>query len=267
VSAPDTRRSEPDRKRNSYLHPPTGRPYANQKLRRVWVDACEAAGVEYVPLYHATKHTAFTALRDAGASRDEVQALARHRDPRTTDVYDLDDDQRRKRALSALEELEERGRQTGVKGNRVAKLPKSAKSRRSPPGKDVGRQGLEPWTLGLKERTGGSGFLFDVGMLRTCRLREMRPDGARSNESPTESPQSTAASAGGCEVCHSAVPRLDRATTLPLQTPGSFNRLPVDGIPSYRTHQKRVLISLHVSRAQSEGVVRRNGTGPPGTRL
>jgi hypothetical protein len=128
------------------------RPYSNHKLRDRWIAGCEAAEVEYVPLYRATKHTTFTALREAGVSRDEVQALARHRDPRTTDVYDLDDDQRRKRALSTLEDLEQRGRQSGVRGKRVAKLRKSAKPRRSPPGKRVGRQGLEPWTLGLKER-------------------------------------------------------------------------------------------------------------------
>jgi integrase len=48
------------------------------------------------------KNTTLTALREAEVSRDEVQALARHRDPRTTDVYDLTDDQRRKRALSTL---------------------------------------------------------------------------------------------------------------------------------------------------------------------
>jgi hypothetical protein len=80
--------------------------------------------VKYVPLYRATKHTTFTALREAGVSRDEVQAPARHRDPRTTDIYDLDDDQRRERALSTLEELEQRGRQSGVRGKRVAKLRK-----------------------------------------------------------------------------------------------------------------------------------------------
>ena len=45
--------------------------------------------------------------------------------------------------------------------------PESAEIR-NPANSLVGRQGLEPWTLGLKERSGGSGFLFDVGMLRTC---------------------------------------------------------------------------------------------------
>jgi len=87
-----------------------------------------SADGSHVPLYRATKHTTFTALREAGVSRDEVQALARHRDPRTTDIYDLDDDQRRQRALASLDRLEARGRQTGDRGKRVAKLRKSAKS-------------------------------------------------------------------------------------------------------------------------------------------
>ncbi len=102
--------------------PRTGRPYSSHKLREVWIAACEAAEVEYVPLYRATKHTTFTALREAGVSRDEVQALARHRDPRTTDIYDLDDDQRRRRALASLDRLEARGRQTG---DRFPALPAS----------------------------------------------------------------------------------------------------------------------------------------------
>ena len=107
--------------------------------------------MEYVPLYRATKHTTFTALREAGVSRDEVQALARHRDPRTTDIYDLDDDQRRQRALASLDQLEARGRQTGDRGKRVAKLRKSAKLRRSPPGKLAPREGIEPPTRCLEE--------------------------------------------------------------------------------------------------------------------
>ena len=79
------------------------------------------------------KHTTFTALREAGVSRDDVQALARHRDPRTTEIYDLDDDQRRRRALSSLEELERNGRQTGARGFRDPRSRKaldSLKSRR-----------------------------------------------------------------------------------------------------------------------------------------
>ncbi len=127
-----------------FPNPRTGRPYSSHKLREVWIAACEAAEVEYVPLYRAMKHTTFTALREAGVSRDEVQALARHRDPRTTDIYDLDDDQRRRRALASLDQLEARGRQTGDRGKRVAKLRKSAESRRSPPGKVAPRGGIEP---------------------------------------------------------------------------------------------------------------------------
>ena len=97
-----------------FPNPRTGQPYSNQKLRDLWVDACADAEVDYIPLYRATKHTTLTALREAGVTRDEVQALARHRDPRTVEVYDLTDDQRRKRALSSLEKLEQLGRQTGV---------------------------------------------------------------------------------------------------------------------------------------------------------
>jgi integrase len=74
-----------------FPNPRTGRPYSSHKLREMWIAACEAAEAEYVPLYRATKHTTLTALRESGVSRDDVQALARHRDPRTTDIYDLDD--------------------------------------------------------------------------------------------------------------------------------------------------------------------------------
>jgi hypothetical protein len=58
-----------------FPNPRTGRPYSSHKLRELWIAACEAAEVEYVPIDRATKHTAFTALREAGVSRDEVQAL------------------------------------------------------------------------------------------------------------------------------------------------------------------------------------------------
>ena len=119
----------------------------------MWVDGCSDAKVDYVPLYRATKRTTFTALREAGVSRDEVQALARHRDPRTVEVYDLTSDQRRKRALDSLDELEQRGQQSDNRRKRVAKLRKSPDSLKSPREKVVGRQGLEPWTLGLKART------------------------------------------------------------------------------------------------------------------
>ena len=98
------------------------------------------------------KHTTFTALREAGVSRDDVQALARHRDPRTTEIYDLDDAQRRRRALSSLEELERTGRQTGAKGSRDPRPRKPPDPLKSSREKLVGRQGLEPWTLGLKAR-------------------------------------------------------------------------------------------------------------------
>ena len=60
-------------------------------------------------------------------SRSLLNSL-RHRDPRTVEFYDLTGDQRRKRALNSLEELEQRGRQTSARRKRVAKLRKSPDS-------------------------------------------------------------------------------------------------------------------------------------------
>ncbi|HEX5064692.1 MAG TPA: site-specific integrase, partial [Myxococcota bacterium] len=108
-----------------FANPRTDKPYSANRLRQLWIAACDAAEVDYVPLYRATKHSTFTALREAGVSRDDVQALARHTDPRTTDQYDLVQDRRRRRALDGLAELERRGRQTGARKKRVAELRKS----------------------------------------------------------------------------------------------------------------------------------------------
>ena len=82
-----------------------------------------------------------------------LRALARHRDPRTTDrFYDLDDDQRRRSAMRRFQEIQPDGRQMGDTRKRDTQPRNCAKSRRSPPRRRVGRQGLEPWTIGLKER-------------------------------------------------------------------------------------------------------------------
>jgi len=89
--------------------------------------------------------------RQSGATSYEVEALARHRDPRTTRIYDLTNDKRRKSALDKFDEPK-RGAQTRARLKRVTKLRKSPDSLKSRRAKDVGRQGLEPWTLGLKGR-------------------------------------------------------------------------------------------------------------------
>jgi len=136
-----------------FAHPRTGNPYSSGALRKLWTAACAFAEVEYIPLYRAMKHTTLTALREAGASIDDVRALARHRDPRTTDIYDLDDDQRRRRALASLDRLEERGRQTGDRTQRGSKSRKPAKLLTSRPGSMVGVVGFEPTTL-TSQRSG-----------------------------------------------------------------------------------------------------------------
>ena len=89
------------------------------------------------------KHTTFTALREAGVSRDDIQALARHRDPGTTDIYDLSAEARRGRALDALDQLE-RGRQTGDRTQQSSKTRKPVKLLDSRPGSMVGVVGFEP---------------------------------------------------------------------------------------------------------------------------
>ena len=70
-----------------------------------------------MPPYHATKHSSLTALVESGVAKEDVRALARHRDERTTDRYLLEDDARRRRAMERLEELEQgaAGRQAGDK--------------------------------------------------------------------------------------------------------------------------------------------------------
>jgi integrase len=148
---PEARRFQPDAP--LFAHPRTSNPYSAGVLRELWQDACDAADVTYIPLYRAMKHTTFTALREAGVPRDEVQALARHRDPRTTDIYDLTDEQRRRRALDSLEQLEQHGRQSGDRRKRVAKLRKSPDSLKSRRVKRVGVVGFEPTTL-TSQRSG-----------------------------------------------------------------------------------------------------------------
>jgi len=69
-------------------------------------------------------------LREAGVPRDEIQALARHLDPRTTDIYDVSDDQRRRRAMGKLAKIERTTvRQQQERVTQLRKPPDSLKSR------------------------------------------------------------------------------------------------------------------------------------------
>jgi integrase len=119
------RRLQPDSP--LFPNPNTGNPYSAHRLREIWIAACGAADVEYVPLYRAMKHTSLTALVEDGVAKEDVRALARHRDERTTDRYLLQDDARRRRGMERLEELEHAAarRQAGDKAEIATIGPKA----------------------------------------------------------------------------------------------------------------------------------------------
>ena len=94
-----------DREAPLFPNPRTNAHWHAKILRRHWHRACGLAGVEYVPVYRALKHSAGTALMEAGLSREDLQAAYRHKSARMTMVYELDDARRRARATAKLEEL------------------------------------------------------------------------------------------------------------------------------------------------------------------
>jgi integrase len=88
-----------------FPNPRTGRVWRRGKTHDVWRDACTTATVPYISLYRATKHSGLTALSEAGYSLEDVQAMARHKDARTTQIYILDDDKKRARAAEGLRQF------------------------------------------------------------------------------------------------------------------------------------------------------------------
>jgi len=54
---------------------------------REWGRACKAAGVAYVPIGQATRHSSLTAMARAGVSERIMRAHSRHRDSRSLDRY------------------------------------------------------------------------------------------------------------------------------------------------------------------------------------
>ena len=82
-----------------------GHAWGHDSLWSMWRRACGRADVPYVTLYRALKHSAGTALLENGLSREDLQAAYRHRAASMTEVYELDDTQRRERASKHLENL------------------------------------------------------------------------------------------------------------------------------------------------------------------
>jgi len=88
-----------------FINPRSGTAYSEKALRNRWITACTDAGVEYVSIYRALKHSPGTALLESGLSRDDLQAAFRHKSASTTMIYDLEKTQRRARATQKLEAL------------------------------------------------------------------------------------------------------------------------------------------------------------------
>jgi len=76
-----------------------------------WSEAVEAAEIPHVPLYRATKHTPFSALRLAGIPIESLQDLYRWTNAATAEHYDESKDERRAGAVVELDALvrKERG--------------------------------------------------------------------------------------------------------------------------------------------------------------
>ena len=83
--------------------------WSHGRLGKWWRRACEVAGVPYVSVYVALKHSPGTALLEAGTvSREDLQAVFRHRQVGMQLAYDVENDQRRDRGVEALVELVDR---------------------------------------------------------------------------------------------------------------------------------------------------------------
>ena len=88
-----------------FPNPRTGKHYKRAVPTDIWRAACEAAKVEYVAVYAATKRSGLTALSEAGLSIADIQAMGRHTAERMTREYIVDDDAKRDRGTTLLEQL------------------------------------------------------------------------------------------------------------------------------------------------------------------
>lgn len=94
-----------------FPNPRTGNMYKRAVLTDIWRTTCEKIGVDYVPVYAATKRSGLTALSEAGYSIEDIQAMGRHKNSSMTREYIVEDDQKRARAASGLQQLIEEERE------------------------------------------------------------------------------------------------------------------------------------------------------------
>jgi site-specific recombinase XerC len=69
-----------------FPNPNTGKPYARERIQTIWREACERAGVDYIPPYRATKHSTLSELARV-LTAEQLQGLARHKKFETTRGY------------------------------------------------------------------------------------------------------------------------------------------------------------------------------------
>lgn len=61
--------------------------YTLEALRNIWYAACEKAGVEKIRPYQGTKHTACTQFMEDGGTKQELQLLTGHKNPKSVEPY------------------------------------------------------------------------------------------------------------------------------------------------------------------------------------
>lgn len=69
-----------------FPNPDTGRPYT-KNINRIWNKACDAANVQRINLYNATRHSFACQMLNGGIDKAQVSKLLRHSDPKMIDRY------------------------------------------------------------------------------------------------------------------------------------------------------------------------------------
>lgn len=78
---------------------------SDDAIRDTWASACERAGVPFVSVYRAFKHTQVSALRDAGISIEDIVDQCRWTSASMLEHYDDAKDVRRGAVVARLDEL------------------------------------------------------------------------------------------------------------------------------------------------------------------
>ncbi len=78
--------------------------YSRKTIQNMWRTACEAAEVDHVPPYRATKHSTLSELAKV-LTLQQVQALARHQNIETTRMYFGENADPKREAQNARERI------------------------------------------------------------------------------------------------------------------------------------------------------------------